>query len=347
MLVWLDGIQNTAARAEREPRPRAHGALHARRRARRLHRDRRPRAGAGAHRLARGLARRRRAGRTSASTPARHDAGTKTSSAAPAPSPTTTPPASASSTPPTRRSSSPSCGATSSPTPPDDRDPPARSRRLRRRRLAGRARARGDPQPPRAATTAPRWSSRPSSTPPGCCACSAAAIDTDDWAWRCAVAGQQLFYAAERLRLGRRRAGSTPPRGAARWDIAVCGDRHARRSTLGPRRVRRRPRPPEAAVERVLAWAGAPRSPPSSATALAGLRRPTRSPDRVASLGARPVPRPAPERAAAACCSPAADWQTVMSCTDFTAPSSPREPPGRRGAARDRARHARRPPAPA
>ena len=49
-------------RAERELRPRAAGAVHARRRPR-LHRARRAPDGAGAHRLARGLARRRRARR--------------------------------------------------------------------------------------------------------------------------------------------------------------------------------------------------------------------------------------------------------------------------------------------
>ena len=64
MLTWLDGISNTERGAERELRARAAGAVHARRRPR-LHRARRARAGARAHRLARRLARGRRAAPTS------------------------------------------------------------------------------------------------------------------------------------------------------------------------------------------------------------------------------------------------------------------------------------------
>ena len=69
MLVFLNGIENRKRPPERELRPRADGAVHARRRPRRVHRDRRPRARPRADRLARGLERRRRAARTSASTP--------------------------------------------------------------------------------------------------------------------------------------------------------------------------------------------------------------------------------------------------------------------------------------
>ena len=59
--------------AERELRPRADGALHARRRPRRLQRGRRPRAGAGADRLAR-----QSADGFTLRTPSSHDAGPKT-----------------------------------------------------------------------------------------------------------------------------------------------------------------------------------------------------------------------------------------------------------------------------
>ena len=44
MLLFLDGIDNRRGRRQRELRPRADGAVHARRRPRRLHRDRRARA---------------------------------------------------------------------------------------------------------------------------------------------------------------------------------------------------------------------------------------------------------------------------------------------------------------
>ena len=46
MLVWLNGVRQRTRLAERELRPRGDGAVHARRRPRRLHRGRRPPAGA-------------------------------------------------------------------------------------------------------------------------------------------------------------------------------------------------------------------------------------------------------------------------------------------------------------
>ena len=53
MLMWLSGYVEPEGRAERELRARADGALHARRRSRRLHGAGRPRAGAGADGLGR------------------------------------------------------------------------------------------------------------------------------------------------------------------------------------------------------------------------------------------------------------------------------------------------------
>ena len=55
MLVFLNGIEQPQGPPERELRPRADGAVHARRRPRRVHRDRRPRARPRADRLARRL----------------------------------------------------------------------------------------------------------------------------------------------------------------------------------------------------------------------------------------------------------------------------------------------------
>ena len=63
MLIWLSGIDNTKSRPERELRPRADGAVHARRLGRLglpVLRGRRARAGARADRLGRRLGRRRR-----------------------------------------------------------------------------------------------------------------------------------------------------------------------------------------------------------------------------------------------------------------------------------------------
>ena len=77
MLLWLSGVDNAQGLAERELRARADGAVHARRRARRLHRARRARAGARADRLAQRLEARPWARTTSATTARRHDAGAK------------------------------------------------------------------------------------------------------------------------------------------------------------------------------------------------------------------------------------------------------------------------------
>ena len=72
LIVWLDGQDNTAKAPEREPGPRADGAVHARHRP--LHRDRRQGGGPGADRLEGRPARpaRRRC------VPKRHDDGSKT-----------------------------------------------------------------------------------------------------------------------------------------------------------------------------------------------------------------------------------------------------------------------------
>ena len=98
---------------ERELRSRDDGALHARRRPRRLHRDRRPRAGARAHRLER-VGRRRASHRRSRSSTAGTTTRTRRSSGRPATGTGRTPATSASTTRCTRRSSSTSSGATSS-----------------------------------------------------------------------------------------------------------------------------------------------------------------------------------------------------------------------------------------
>ena len=102
-------------RAERELRPRDDGAVHPRRRPRRLHRGRHPRTGAGADRLAQRLVGRTRRPQLPLrpQTPRRRT--TRRSSARPATGAGKTPAGSASRTPSTPPSSSKSCGATSSP----------------------------------------------------------------------------------------------------------------------------------------------------------------------------------------------------------------------------------------
>ena len=72
LIYWLDGQRNTAQAPEREPGPRADGAVHARHR--QLHRGRRQGGRPGAHRLGR----RPRPGNVSVINEKRHDAGEKT-----------------------------------------------------------------------------------------------------------------------------------------------------------------------------------------------------------------------------------------------------------------------------
>ena len=83
MLIWLNGNQNVKGRPERELRARDDGAVHARRRPRRLHGDRRARAGARAHRLD-GRRRPRRDRRTSPSSTTATTPGRRRSSGRPA-----------------------------------------------------------------------------------------------------------------------------------------------------------------------------------------------------------------------------------------------------------------------
>ena len=191
MLLWLSGIEEHGARAERELRPRDDGALHARRR-QRLHGDRRPRAGARAHRLAR-----HPAGATAPtdfpSTRRSTTRARRRSSASRAPSTGRTRAASASSTRHhavvLRRASS---GATSS--------RPRRPRRPGRRssRSTGTATrsgpCRGDPAAPRRSTTGPRMVKPPVVYTAGLLRALGHGVDSIFWTRLDARAGQRLFY---------------------------------------------------------------------------------------------------------------------------------------------------------
>ena len=171
MLVFLNGIDNRKGATERELRARGDGAVHARRRPRRLHGDRRARAGARADRLARRLDRRHRLGelplrRATAGTPA-----PRRSSASPAPSTwqdAVRPRASR--TRCTRRSSCASCGRYFVPVPPGADD--AGRARAPLRRLAATRSARSSRRSsarPQLYDGPARWSSRRSSSTPACC----------------------------------------------------------------------------------------------------------------------------------------------------------------------------------
>ena len=146
--------------AERELRPRADGAVHARGLGRlrlSLLGGRRARAGPRAHRLGRRLAGRRRLRelplrRRSATTRAR-----RRSSARRAPSTGPTRAGSASATPRTRRSSSTSCGATSSRCRPTTKTRKALERIYVKSGYTVRAGGRGDPHAPDLLPRARRW----------------------------------------------------------------------------------------------------------------------------------------------------------------------------------------------
>ena len=189
------GDREHEAVAERELRPRADGAVHARRLGRlrlSVFRGRRPRAGAGADRL---------------------DAPTgSTTSATPTSTSTPTPPRRRHeddlrpdrrlrldrllpplrrATPRTRPSSSTSSGATSSRRRP--RSGPARRSSASTSSAATRsARSSRRSSCTRPSTGGRRWSSRRSSTSPGCCAPAARGV-SGDWSWIADIAGQRLF----------------------------------------------------------------------------------------------------------------------------------------------------------
>ena len=161
----------------------------------RLHGDRRPRAGARAHRLAQRLERTASATSTSATTRTRHDTASRRSSAS-------------------RRLQlegrrAGSCVA--APDAPGVLRPqalellrPGAARRGDRSARSSSSTSRrgyeirpvvdGDPQASRALRRAAAWSSRRSSTPRACCARIGRRIDTTTGSWLGSMAGQQLFY---------------------------------------------------------------------------------------------------------------------------------------------------------
>ena len=223
MLLWLSGTQNTKCVAERELRARADGALHPRR-GQRLHRAGRARAGARAHRAGRTSGAVASARPTSVSTAKLHDEGSKRIFG--------------------KRGRVRLAGRRAAL--PRARPP---SRLLRRQALgllradaagledprrAGRActRKHGDMRPivdailrHPALYTGPRMVKPPVVYTAGLLRALGRGIDTDSWAWLSEHDRPAPLHAAERRRLGRRAAGSTPrPSGAA------GGSRTTRRS---------------------------------------------------------------------------------------------------------------------
>ena len=217
MLILLDGDREHARRAERELRARADGAVHARRRPRRLHRARRPRTGARAHRLARRLERRASARQL----PLRHEAprhGRKTIFGQRAVRLARTRAASASRTRCTLRSSSTKLWSYFVPTPPPAATQPA----LERLYIAQRHEVR--PVVEAILRHPAFYRGRAMVKPPvvyiaGLLRALGRGIDTDAWAWLCSCAGQQLFYPPNVAGWDDTRWLDTA-RSAARWNIA-------------------------------------------------------------------------------------------------------------------------------
>ena len=234
MLVWLNGNQNVKRQAERELRPRDDGAVHARREPRRLHRDRRARAGARADRLA--GQRRRTAGSIGlhASTPR-------------------------ATTPARRRSSAraahydwqDSCQlCLDHPTAPvvlrreavellrpdaarrGDLD--ARSQQLYEHGAHGAAGRRGDPAAPATSTTGRAWSKPPVVSTPGLLRMARPRTSTPRPGGRSASRRASSSSTRRTSAAGTTRAGSTPRPSARRWFIAALVQGDGRRRPTAP-----------------------------------------------------------------------------------------------------------------
>ena len=187
------------------------------------------------------------------------------------------------------------------------------------------------------------WSSRRSSRRPACCAPSAAAIDTTAWAWLCDDARPDAVRAAERRRLGRHALARH--RDLPRPLEAATGrSSRTARPRPGERPPRRRAAEPAAAVDGALRFWG---DPPLTRDDPRGLERYAATRWRPPSRGSTSPTRAAPERPAHA------DRHLPRPADDADVPrpprlrDRPRTAPRRLRPARDRARHARRPRAPA
>ena len=253
MLIWLSGQREHEGRAERELRARGDGAVHARRR-RRLHRGRRPRAGARADRLAQRLGDEATATTTSASTRTATTPARRRSSARRATSTGRTPAGSASST---RNHASffvDEALELLHPEPPPADDPAPLERLYSAQRLPGPARRGGDPDAPARSTTGRAWSSRRSSRSPACCA----RIGRDG-RHRAPGRGSPTSPASGSSTrptspAGTTSAGSTPRR------FAAAGRRQLRGLpyVLDPTRARSSPTDAAKLVDRALAFWGSP-----------------------------------------------------------------------------------------
>ncbi len=218
MLQWLNGNENTQVGAERELRPRDDGAVLARRRPRRLHRGRHPRTGPGADRLAQRLVGRARRLQLPLRLPTPRQRARRRCSGRPAAGTGKTPAGCASRTPCTRRSSSQKLWSYFVPQPPSDAVRERSDQHLPRLGLGNPPGARGDPDQPRPLR-------RPADgeaarRPPGRHAAEARPRHRHrglDLALRPGRSAPLL--AAQRLRLGRHAAGSTPRRMRARWNL--------------------------------------------------------------------------------------------------------------------------------
>ena len=241
--------------AERELRARADGAVHARRRPRRLHRARRARAGARADRLALRLEQQPRPGPTSASTRSATTPATRPSSASAATSTGATRAGSASTTGCTRRSSSTKLWSYFVPVPPRAATQRSLERLYVKQRLRDRPGRRGDPAPPRALRRAADGQVAGASTSPGCCAALGRGIDTEAWTWLLEPRRPAALLPAERRGLGRHalaRHGHLP---------RALGDRGLRDAAEASSKERRQARPatrPTSSSHRARAVLGEP-----------------------------------------------------------------------------------------
>ena len=157
--------------------------------------------------------------------------------------------------------------------------------------------ARGDPARTRLLRRARRWSSRRSSTTPGCCARVGRGIDTDAWAWLCAERRPAPVLSAQRLGLGRHALAGHVDAGAGAGTIDDSRWPRRRRRPVGRPAVPARPRTPATRVAAALAVLGRAALTAETRAGLLDFAA-QRCRATMTRLAAAHVPGDAPERAA-------------------------------------------------
>ena len=264
----------------------------------RVHRERRARAGPGAHRLALRLELAARRAQLPLSSPSRHDPGSKTIFGQTGAFDLGGGGVGCACVNPLHRVvlRARSCGATSS----RPRRPPpsaARSSRPTWRAATRCARCSRRSSSTRSSTPARGWSSRPWCSWPGMLRALRRAIDAEDWWWLCRDRRPAAVPPARRGRLGPRALARLQHRARPLGDRGRSCSAAATSRVRRLQRLRRRPRPPQQAVAKALAFWGNPDMTSEAVGRAHHLRRRLRATPACPAGSSSSTARAAPERA--------------------------------------------------